>query len=198
MITVVGMGREVGDLTMNGAEAIRSADVVVVKSEKTHAYNAVKAIRSDAIVCDDLYVAADDFHRSASRRRKNYRRRFGRLGGDRRQARGRNYRLHSRRLFVGAPRFASTYARQVYRRQVRCFGRGTKTQIGNGRRRASDGGVRQIRQNDHSRRTSQIALRLSNFVLRRSVGYSFSSVVRLLRLPRHFAYFAGRKRLPVG
>lgn len=61
MITVVGMGREVGDLTMNGAEAIRSADVVVVKSEKTHAYNAVKAIRSDAIVCDDLYVAADDF-----------------------------------------------------------------------------------------------------------------------------------------
>ena len=61
MITVVGMGREKGDLTMRGAEAIRGADVVVVKSQFTHAAEAVADIRSDAIYCDDLYDAADDF-----------------------------------------------------------------------------------------------------------------------------------------
>ena len=61
MITVVGMGRKVGDLTLDGKSAIESADVVVVKSERTHAADAVKAIRSDAIYCDDLYVEESDF-----------------------------------------------------------------------------------------------------------------------------------------
>ena len=61
MITVVGMGRNVGDLTMDGAEAIRTADVVVVKSQLTHAAAAVAKIRNDALYCDDLYEKAADF-----------------------------------------------------------------------------------------------------------------------------------------
>ena len=61
MITVVGMGRKTGDLTMDGKSAIEGADVVVVKSERTHVAETVKAIRNDAIYCDDLYEQADDF-----------------------------------------------------------------------------------------------------------------------------------------
>lgn len=61
MITVVGMGRSVGDLTKNGAEAISAADVVVVKSQLTHVAQAVQEIRGDAIYCDDLYQTAEDF-----------------------------------------------------------------------------------------------------------------------------------------
>ena len=61
MITVVGMGRRCGDLTMDGKAAIESADVVVVKSAHTHAAEAVAAIRSDAVYCDDLYEGALDF-----------------------------------------------------------------------------------------------------------------------------------------
>ena len=61
MITVVGTGREVGDLTFSGAEAIKRADIVVVKSEKTHTYKAVQSIRQDVVTCDDLYVSAQDF-----------------------------------------------------------------------------------------------------------------------------------------
>ena len=55
------MGRKVGDLTMDGRAAIESADVVVVKSERTHVADAVKAIRDGAIYCDDLYELASDF-----------------------------------------------------------------------------------------------------------------------------------------
>lgn len=54
MITIVGMGRKSGDLTTDGLKAIRSADVVVVKSQYTHAANTVASIRSDAVFCDDL------------------------------------------------------------------------------------------------------------------------------------------------
>ena len=61
MITVVGMGRRCGDLTADGMAAIEKADVVVVKSVKTHAAQAVAALRSDAIYCDDLYENAADF-----------------------------------------------------------------------------------------------------------------------------------------
>lgn len=61
MITVVGMGRNVGDLTLNGAEAIKNADVVVVKSQLTHAAEAVARIRGDAVYCDDLYQQSADF-----------------------------------------------------------------------------------------------------------------------------------------
>ena len=39
MITVVGMGRKSTDLTTEGAKAVREADVVVVKSALTHAWN---------------------------------------------------------------------------------------------------------------------------------------------------------------
>ena len=61
MITVVGMGRKQGDLTMDGRSAIEKADVVVVKSARTHAADTVAAIGRDAIYCDDLYDAADNF-----------------------------------------------------------------------------------------------------------------------------------------
>ena len=61
MITVVGMGRKQGDLTLDGKSAIENADVVVVKSERTHAAETVKAIRDDAIYCDVLYEQASDF-----------------------------------------------------------------------------------------------------------------------------------------
>ena len=61
MITVVGMGRKCGDLTVDGKAAIEQADVVVVKSARTHAADTVAAIRSDAVFCDDLYDGASDF-----------------------------------------------------------------------------------------------------------------------------------------
>lgn len=61
MITVVGMGRKQGDLTMDGKSAIEKADVVVVKSAETHAAKTVAEIRADAVYCDDLYEAAENF-----------------------------------------------------------------------------------------------------------------------------------------
>ena len=61
MITVVGMGRRCGDLTADGAETIRNADVVVVKSQLTHVAEAVQTLRNDAVYCDDLYCRAQDF-----------------------------------------------------------------------------------------------------------------------------------------
>lgn len=61
MITIVGMGRNAGDMTQNGREAIASADVVVVKSRLTHAAQAVAEIRGDAVFCDDLFETAADF-----------------------------------------------------------------------------------------------------------------------------------------
>ena len=61
MITVVGMGRKCGDLTLDGRATIENADVVVVKSQRTHVAEAVAAIRGDAIYCDDLYETAVDF-----------------------------------------------------------------------------------------------------------------------------------------
>lgn len=61
MITVVGMGRKYGDLTMDGREVIERADVVVVKSSQSHAAQTVLSIRNDAIFCDDEINAAQDF-----------------------------------------------------------------------------------------------------------------------------------------
>ena len=61
MITVVGMGRKCGDLTLDGKTAIELADVVVVKSARTHAAETVATIRNDAVYCDDLYDGATDF-----------------------------------------------------------------------------------------------------------------------------------------
>ncbi len=46
---------------MDGKSAIERADVVVVKSAKTHAAKAVAVIRDDAVYCDDLYDQATDF-----------------------------------------------------------------------------------------------------------------------------------------
>lgn len=61
MITVVGMGRKKGDLTLDGLKAIEHADVVVVKSCRTHVADTVADIREDAVYCDDLYEQACDF-----------------------------------------------------------------------------------------------------------------------------------------
>lgn len=61
MITVVGMGRKSGDLTEDGRTAILRADIVVVKSAKTHVAKTVAAIRNDAVYCDDLFETAADF-----------------------------------------------------------------------------------------------------------------------------------------
>lgn len=61
MITVVGMGNKSDDLTMLGAHAIKSAQVVVVKSALTHMKKTVEAIRDDALYCDFLYESAVDF-----------------------------------------------------------------------------------------------------------------------------------------
>ena len=61
MITVVGMGRKSGDLTLDGKLVIENADVVVVKSARTHAAETVATIRNDAVFCDDLYEQSDDF-----------------------------------------------------------------------------------------------------------------------------------------
>lgn len=54
MITIVGMGRKYGDLTLDGLKTIEQADVVVLKSRYTHAAETVEKIRSDAVCCDDL------------------------------------------------------------------------------------------------------------------------------------------------
>lgn len=59
MITIVGMGRKKGDLTLDGLDAIKSAEVVVVKSRHTHAAETVTSIRSDAVFCDDLQDCND-------------------------------------------------------------------------------------------------------------------------------------------
>lgn len=61
MITVVGMGNKSDDLTMLGAHAIKSAQVVVVKSALTHMKKTVESIRDDALYCDFLYESAVDF-----------------------------------------------------------------------------------------------------------------------------------------
>lgn len=61
MITVIGMGRSAGDVTLNGIEAIGRADVVVVRSKQTHVAEVVSKIRSDVIYCDDLYEETQDF-----------------------------------------------------------------------------------------------------------------------------------------
>lgn len=61
MITVVGMGRNLRDVTLAGVEAVKTADVVVVKSRLTHVAEAVAEFRNDAVFCDDLYEQATDF-----------------------------------------------------------------------------------------------------------------------------------------
>lgn len=61
MITVVGMGRKKGDLTLDGLQAIKAADVVVVKSHYTHVAETVMEFRDDVIFCDDVVNEAQDF-----------------------------------------------------------------------------------------------------------------------------------------
>lgn len=61
MITVVGMGNKSQDLTQLGAQTIKNAQVVVVKSALTHMKKTVESIRNDALYCDFIYETADDF-----------------------------------------------------------------------------------------------------------------------------------------
>ncbi|MBQ8433327.1 MAG: nucleoside triphosphate pyrophosphohydrolase [Clostridia bacterium] len=61
MITVVGMGNKSEDLTQLGAQTIKNAQVVVVKSALTHMKKTVESIRNDALYCDFIYGTAEDF-----------------------------------------------------------------------------------------------------------------------------------------
>lgn len=61
MITVVGMGNKSEDLTQLGAQTIKNAQVVVVKSALTHMKKTVESIRDDALYCDFIYETAEDF-----------------------------------------------------------------------------------------------------------------------------------------
>lgn len=61
MITVVGMGNKSEDLTQLGAQTIKNAQVVVVKSALTHMKKTVESIRDDALYCDFIYETAVDF-----------------------------------------------------------------------------------------------------------------------------------------
>lgn len=61
MITVVGMGRNSGDLTVDGLQAIKSADVVLVKSSKSSAAETALSVRDDVVFCDEEINIAQDF-----------------------------------------------------------------------------------------------------------------------------------------
>lgn len=61
MITVVGMGRKRGDLTLDGAEVIKRADVVAVRSRLSHAGETALSLRDDVVFFDDDIDAANDY-----------------------------------------------------------------------------------------------------------------------------------------
>ncbi|MCM1043005.1 MAG: nucleoside triphosphate pyrophosphohydrolase [Corallococcus sp.] len=61
MITVVGMGRKYGDLTLDALDAIKRADVVVAKSRDTHIGATLEQLGVAFQCCDDLYQTSEDF-----------------------------------------------------------------------------------------------------------------------------------------
>lgn len=58
MITVVGMGRKKGDLTLDGVQAIKTADVAVVKSSLSHVADTVKKYAKNVVFCDGIVKGA--------------------------------------------------------------------------------------------------------------------------------------------
>ena len=61
MLTVVAMGLNKDDLTIKGLNVLKNADVVIVKSERTHMSETLKEHGIEYISCDDLYDKAEDF-----------------------------------------------------------------------------------------------------------------------------------------
>ena len=61
MLTVVAMGLNKDDLTIKGLNVLKNADVVIVKSERTHMSETLKEQDIEYISCDDLYDKAEDF-----------------------------------------------------------------------------------------------------------------------------------------
>lgn len=59
MIKVVGMGINAGDVSIRGAEAIKNADVVIVKTALTSTYTYFKDINH--VTLDELFEKASDF-----------------------------------------------------------------------------------------------------------------------------------------
>lgn len=59
MIKVIGIGIRAGDVSVRGAEAIRSADVVIVKTAFTSTYTYFKNI--EHVTLDELFEKAGDF-----------------------------------------------------------------------------------------------------------------------------------------
>jgi tetrapyrrole methylase family protein/MazG family protein len=60
-ITVVGLGASRGDLTLNGLEALKSAEIVILRTEKTAASKTLKEKGISYIALDNLYHQYSDF-----------------------------------------------------------------------------------------------------------------------------------------
>lgn len=61
MITVVGLGIKESDITLSGVEAIRDAEIVVVKTALTPTYNYFLKNGIKTVLLDDFYDNAEDF-----------------------------------------------------------------------------------------------------------------------------------------
>ncbi len=61
MITIVGMGLDVNDVTLRGAAACKSGRPVYVRTAKTAAAKTLGKLGVDYVSCDDLYDQAADF-----------------------------------------------------------------------------------------------------------------------------------------
>ena len=61
MLTVVAMGMKRDDLTIAGLDALKKADHIVIKSQRTHMAEALKKQGLSFVSCDDLYDVAEDF-----------------------------------------------------------------------------------------------------------------------------------------
>lgn len=63
MITIVGMGQAIEDVTLRGVAAIRGAAAVVVRTAETNAAKTLDRLGVAYITCDDIYNEAADFDR---------------------------------------------------------------------------------------------------------------------------------------
>lgn len=61
MITIVGMGIESGQLSLDGDKTIRNADMVVVKTKLTATYTYFEQNNIENITLDDIFENANDF-----------------------------------------------------------------------------------------------------------------------------------------
>lgn len=61
MITVVGMGRNEGDLTLHGDKLIRDAEVIIVKTSLNRTFEYFDLNKLSVITLDDIYEQAKDF-----------------------------------------------------------------------------------------------------------------------------------------